>query len=362
MAAQPLVPQTEPLAEAPDASILPSWRLPEARRDKEARLAILLRNILYQHDKDGCAATNAWLAKNPTLGIDKDVSTVRRLLGDLEECGLIVREFDEYNVRTIRPLVTAAELIAAGWVAFARAIQGMRRWPALLRARCRDLLASADKQRRNYAGSARSTPAIERPLRVEEREAFQEETTTARRASRAAKPGEVVVVPPAEAPDPEAVKLAVDAGLPEGAARKAVAGKPAGVVRRAIEYVREYSARKEIRSPIGLLRAAIEGEWSPPAPPSSYGSDRGERPQRIVVTPPLAMTAETDRAPESDAANRAWESLSESEKGELLRAALAEVLAGDSESERAQARRRGIDSAFVEIRAKRAARKRLCVQ
>jgi hypothetical protein len=54
----------------------------------------------------------------------------------------------------------------------------------------------------------------------------------------------------------------------------------------------------------------------------------------------------------------AWEALSEDQQAELLAVALDEVLAGGTEPEKSLARRRGVDSLPVLMRAKRLARAR----
>ncbi|WP_309707430.1 hypothetical protein, partial [Armatimonas sp.] len=132
-----LAPTIQPAA---NTHTLPLWRLPEARSDKAARLGVLMRNILWLDAKGGCHAENEFFAHHPTMGLGRDVATIRRGLADLEAAGLIVREFDAFGKRTIRPLVTAVELIEAGWAALAESILGMTQWPAVIRALCRSLL------------------------------------------------------------------------------------------------------------------------------------------------------------------------------------------------------------------------------
>ncbi len=262
--AQPPAPQTERLAAAPNTPTLPSlWTIPDARRDKESRLGVLLRNILYLDGLGGCHASNAFFASHPTLGLGKNVSTVRRGLADLEACGLIVREFDEKGQRTIRPLVTAVELIEAGWTSLAEAILGMKKWPAVIRAMCRTLLKRVGKWRReldlgrlgvrserqNCAGSAR---AVARPFPVKERKTPK--TTT-----------DCVVVS-----ETEAETLARSAGLAPDAARSATSGKSPGTVQVALSAARAYATRHEVRSFPALLFTAIRSEWLPPAPPPRH--------------------------------------------------------------------------------------------
>ena len=45
------------------------------------------------------------------MGLGKDVSTIRRGFADIEECGLIVREFDRFGKRTIRLTLLLREAI-----------------------------------------------------------------------------------------------------------------------------------------------------------------------------------------------------------------------------------------------------------
>ena len=77
------------------------WRLPEARKDRDTRLAVLLRNIFWQHGKGECRASNEFFAHDLTMGLRCDVATVRRALAELEACGLVKREFDNFGQRTI---------------------------------------------------------------------------------------------------------------------------------------------------------------------------------------------------------------------------------------------------------------------
>lgn len=367
-----LAPTTELAA---NVDTLPLWRLPEARSDKEARLGVLMRNILWLHANQGCRAENEFFAHHPTMGLARDVSTIRRGLADLEACGLIVREFDAYGKRTIRPLVTAVELIEAGWSALAEAILGMKQWPAVVRAMCRSLLKRLGKWRskldlaklgvraehleaasqdRNCAGSART---IARPFPLEESKA--QKTTTVQGTGSAPKPAGVVVSPvEVSEPESEAVTVAVDAGLTAGAARRAVGEKPLEAVRSAVKAARAYAASHEVRSLPALLFTAIRAGWLAPAPSSSHASDSGERPQRIVVAP-VQMRIETAlRKTEPDSSAAAWEALSEDQQAELLAVALAAVLTDGTEPEKSLARRRGVDSLPVVMRAKRLARER----
>ena len=250
-----------------------------------------MRNIIWLHVNAGCRAENEFFASHPTMGLGKDVSTIRRGFADLEECGLIIREFDRFGKRTIRPLVTAVELIEAGWAAFAEAVLGMKKWPAIVRAMCRSLLKRLGKWRTKqeladfgvraeHLGAAshdRNCAAISgqfaRPLSFKERKA-QKTTTVHGTVSESKR--ERVVVSPAEIPELEskAVAVAVDAGLTTDAARRAVGEKPLEAVRSAVRAARVYAASHEVRSLPALLFTAIRSEWLAPAPPSSYASDR----------------------------------------------------------------------------------------
>ncbi|WP_309712131.1 hypothetical protein [Armatimonas sp.] len=357
-----------PTTETATESTLPLWRLPEARSDKEARLGILMRNILWLDAKGGCHAANEFFAHHPTMGLGRDVATIRRGLADLEAAGLIVREFDAFGKRTIRPLVTAVELIEAGWAALAESILGMTQWPAVIRALCRSLLKRLGKWRKeldlsrlgvrpehqNCAGSART---IARPSPSKEREA--QKTTTVPGTGSEPRPAGVVVSPAeVSEPESEAITVAVEAGLDRNAARRAVGEKPLEAVRSAVKAARVYVASHEVRSLPALLVTAIRAGWLAPAPPSSYGSDRGERPVRVVVAPAQMRTETAPRPIEADASTEAWEALSEDQRAELLAVALTDALETASEAEKALVRRRGVDSLPVVMRAKRLARKR----
>ena len=125
-----------------------------------------------------------------------------------------------------------------------------------------------------------------------------------------------------------------------------------------MKAARAYAASHEVRSLPALLVTAIRSGWLAPAPPSSYGSDHGDRPQRIVVAPAQLRTETAPRKTEPDSSAAAWEALSEDQQAELLAVALAEVLTGGTEPEKSLARRRGVDSLPVVMRAKRLARER----
>ena len=174
-----------------------TWRLPEARSDRDKRIAVLMRNILWQHEAGGCHASNEFFASNPTMGLKCDVATIRRGLAHLEECGILRRDFDAFGQRTIVPLVTVEDLLVAGWEALARAIVGMKQWAGEIRSKCRELLRSLGKwyapqrsQAKNCAGSART---IARPFPYKERQAQKTTTVTGPKLAG-------VVVSPAEVP------------------------------------------------------------------------------------------------------------------------------------------------------------------
>ncbi len=147
----------------------------------------------------------------------------------------------------------------------------------------------------------------------------------------------------------------MSAGLTADAARRAVGEKPLDAVRSAVRAARVYAASHEVQSLPALLFSAIRSEWLAPAPPSSYASDRGERPQRIVVAPVRVAAETATRIAETDVSAAAWEALSEGERGDLLTLALVEVLAGDSESGKSLVRRRGVDAMPVILCAKKLA-------
>ena len=233
---------------------------------------------------------------------------------------------------------------------------------------CRSLLKRLGKWRReldlgrlgvrseqqNCAGSART---IARPFPLEESKA--QKTTTVRGTGSEPRNGSVVVSPAeVSEPESEAVTVAVEAGLDRNAARRAVGEKPLEAVRSSVKAARAYAASHEVRSLPALLFTAIRSGWLAPAPPSSHGSDHGERPQRIVVAPAQMRMETAPRPVEIDSSSVAWEALSEGQRAEILALALAEVLAGGTEPEKSLARRRGMDSLPVVMRAKRLARER----
>ncbi|WP_309716784.1 hypothetical protein, partial [Armatimonas sp.] len=210
-------------------------------------------------------------------------------------------------------------------------------------------------EHQNCAGSART---IARPFPLEESKA--QKTTTVRRAGSESKIVDVVVSPAeVSEPDSEAVTVAVDAGLTVHAARRAVGEKPLDAVRSAVRAARAYAASHEVRSLPALLFTAIRAGWLAPTPSSSHASDLGERPQRIIVAP-AQMRTETvlPRTAEPESSAAAWEALSEGERAEFLAQAFAEVLTGGTEPEKSLARRRGVESLPVLMRAKRLARER----
>ena len=125
-----------------------------------------------------------------------------------------------------------------------------------------------------------------------------------------------------------------------------------------MKAARAYAASHEVRSLPALLVTAIRAGWLAPAPPSSHGSDHGERPQRIVVAPAQMRTETTPRPLEADSSTVAWEALSVGERAEILTLAHADALETASEAEKALVRRRGVDSLPVVMRAKRLARDR----
>ncbi len=334
-----------------------TWRLPEARSDRDKRIAVLMRNILWQHEAGGCHASNEFFASNPTMGLKCDVATIRRGLAHLEECGILRRDFDAFGQRTIVPLVTVEDLLAAGWEALARAIVGMKQWAGEVRSQCRELLRSLGKwyapqrsQAKNCAVSART---IARPFPYKERQAQKMTTVTGPKLAG-------VVVSPAEVPEPdsEAVTVAVEAGLDRSAARRAVGEKPLETVRSAVKAARAYAVSHEVRSLPALLFTAIRAGWLAPAPPSSHASDLGERPQRIIVAPAQMRTETAPRLLESDSTTMAWDALSEDQRADCLALALTDALETASEAEKALVRRRGVNSLPVLMRAKRLARER----
>jgi DNA-binding transcriptional ArsR family regulator len=248
-----------------------TFTLPDVRRDRDRHLAQLFRDICYLDSCEGSFASNGWFERQ--LGVVD--STVKRLLRVLVECGLVEVEVLQGNQRRIRPLATLAEALASGWKALCRAVLDRQKLPAALRR------LAASQLRRSGCNLARlglsrpqkcapPAPRIAPPSPEKKREAWK--TTTS------------VAVPPAEArePQPEAVAVAVSAGLTEQAARSAVREKPLESVRGAIAAVRAYAARHEVRSLPALLFTAIRSGWLPPAPPPCHPSDLGERPQRVV--------------------------------------------------------------------------------
>lgn len=266
------------------------WRLPEARRDRASRLATLVRNILWLHDKGGCRASNEFFASDPTMGLRCDVATIRRALADLELCGLIRREFDDFGQRTIIPLVTASQLIEAGWEALARAIVGMKQWAAELRQAARQLLQrlgkwhsfcpkKTDSSNSNCAASART---IARPFPYKGREAQKTTTDTSAKSEASPEAQKAsVAVSASHKPEPlvetlpESAKLAIEAGLGTHAARTVTANKPLSAIKSAIQAAKAYAATHEVRNFPGLLSKAIREGWLPPAAPATHSSDLG---------------------------------------------------------------------------------------
>lgn len=301
-----------------------SWRIPEARCDRDYRIAVVLRNIHWLHDNGGCRKDNEFFAHHDTMGIGKDVATVRRALSDLEGWGLIRREFDRFGKRSIIPLVSVEELIEAGWEALARAIVGMKEWKVEIRSLCRQLLQRLGKwqaprmyqlsprafrgegtnlhsekdtsQNNNCAGTART---IARPLPIKELKAQKTITEPSTDAdaplSYQAQPTSVVVVsrPSKPEPDPEAVTIATEAGLSLQAARRVTSEKPVAAVKSTIRAAKAYAARSGAQNLPGLLYTAIRDSWQPAAAPPTHPSEcRAPQCRPVLVErPPVDRNA-----------------------------------------------------------------------
>jgi hypothetical protein len=299
---------------------------------------------------------------------------VKRLLAVLAECGLVEVTILHGNERQIRPLVSLADVLNAGWKELCEAVLNRHKFPSALRHLAASVLrrlgvrrepelsrldCSVESESASFTGRKCAPPArgIAPPFPLEESKV--KKTTTVQGTRSVPKPAGVVVSPAeVSEPESEAVTMAVDAGLTVHAARRAVGEKPLEAVRSAVKAARAYAASHEVRSLPALLVTAIRAGWLAPAPPSRYGSDHGERPVRVVVAPAHMRTEAVPRPVEADSSAEAWEALSENERAELLALALAEVLAGGTEPEKSLARRRGVDSLPVVMRAKRLARER----
>jgi hypothetical protein len=265
-----------------------AWRLPECRRDRDRHLARLFRDVCYLDSCEGCFASNAWLERQ--VGVVE--STIKRLLNVLVECGLVEVTITHGNERQIRPLVSLADVLNAGWKALCEAVLDRRKYPGALRRLAAAVLRRLGVQRgpklshlgcsekggaASFSGRKCAPPArgIAPPSPLEESEA--KKTTTVPGAGSRPEP-RGVVVSPAEVPEPdsETVEVAVEAGLDRNAARRAVGEKSLDAVRGAVKAAQVYAASHEVRSLPALLFTAIRAGWTPPAPPSSYASDRGE--------------------------------------------------------------------------------------
>lgn len=283
------------------------WRLPEARSDRETRLAVLLRNILWQHEAGGCRASNEWFASNETMGLRQDVATVRRNLAYLQECGIIRRDYDDFGQRTIVPLVTIEDLIAAGWEALARAIVGMKQWSAEIRNKCRELLRGLGKWQKPASRLAETDPSkpsssgrncaaiarrIARPFPYKGREAQKTTTDTSANSEATVELSSASVAvsashnaEPLVATLPESAQLAIEAGLSLQRSVTITAQKPLDAIKSAIKAAKAYAATHEVKNWPGLLTKAISEGWLPPAPKSDYASDRGERAYPVTKAP-----------------------------------------------------------------------------
>ena len=335
---------------------LPQFQLPDVRSDRDRHLAKLFRDICYLDSCEGCRASNAWFQGQ--LGVVE--STIKRLIGVLVECRLVEVEVVHGNVRWIRPLAAVADVLKAGWKALCEAVLDRRKYPEDIRRIAAVMLRRLGMRRgpdlsklgvSHPQKCAPSAPRIAPPYPLKESEARK---TTTVRETRSESKREGVVVSPAEAPEPlaEAVDVAVGAGLSTHSARRAVAEKPVAVVRAAIRAAKVYAASHEVRSLPALLVTAIRAEWLPPAPPSSFGSDRGERPQRVVAAPTLAAPPPMARPLEADRRAVVWEGLAEAEREALLAESLAAIMAGESDASRNQARKRGVAAMPVILYAK----------
>ncbi len=106
-----------------------SWRLPEVRRNRDRHLAQLFRDICYLDSCEGCFASNAWFERQ--VGVVE--STIKRLLNVLTECGLVEVTILHGNERQIRPLVSLADVLTAGWKELCEAVLDRHKFPSALR-------------------------------------------------------------------------------------------------------------------------------------------------------------------------------------------------------------------------------------
>lgn len=348
-----LAPTTELAANSPT---LPQFQLPDVRSDRDRHLAKLFRDICYLDACGECCASNAWFERQ--VGVVE--STIKRLLNVLAECGLIEVEILHGSRRRIRPCVPINAVLQAGWKALCLAVLDRRKYPEELRRLAASVLRrigvrrGPDLTKLGVSHEDNCAPRAPRnaPL-FPFKESEARKATTGRESGSESK-GYGVVVSPAEAlePLPEAVAMAVSAGLTTHSARRAVGEKPVSVVRAAIRAAKVYAASHEVRSLPALLVTAIRAEWLPPVPPSSFGSDRGERPQRVVAAPTIAAPLPQSRPLEADRRAVVWDGLSEELREALLAESLAAVLAGESDASRNQARKRGVAAMPVILYAK----------
>ncbi len=121
-----LAPTIQPAANTPT---LPQFQLPDVRSDRDWHLAQLFRDICYLDSCEGCHAHNAWFEKQ--LGVVD--STVKRLLGVLLDCHLIEIEYAHGRRVCIRPLVSLADVLNAGWKALCEAVLARKKYTSALR-------------------------------------------------------------------------------------------------------------------------------------------------------------------------------------------------------------------------------------
>lgn len=133
--------------------------------------------------------------------------------------------------------------------------------------------------------------------------------------------------------EPEALQALKELAIPEKQVVKMAKKAPLHKLLRRIRAVKQYAARHEVKSIPALLCKAITEEWEPSTPidAPTHASDRGERPQRPVTTPPeeLAKMRAAEQAKQDREAvfEAAWQALDDTDRIYRLEATMKRLIA-----------------------------------
>jgi len=253
------------------------FRVPNVRRDRRFRLAVLYREVcLHDNPVDGCYAFNRYFADK---FLHCHPATVRGMVTELEACQLVERTIEHGTERTLRPLVPLQDLFTL-WPELAQVCASCRRLGGALRAAARAALQRARGVMARYTPKSheRSQGASQSPSSAQEVRAFSDgkyagssllqsnsakrETTTDKHAHE--KPTEEVTAAVSSlrevVSEAEALELAREAAKLE---------KSPEQVKQAVQALQAQAAKVFNRG--GWLREALRRGFNPSAP--SHPSD-----------------------------------------------------------------------------------------